>query len=216
MFVSKERPILVPQSEHQRLAGILARHWGNAEFVLPSINKGSFELGVATHDRAFGHLDTAMIGKISEDEKAKQVDVWIKTAYENLEAELVVLLHVRRLMNELRFENLYNKLDARIQDIVSSSGIDLSEYEKADTITNFCDLIAFDFCFESVTKNCVSLYKDKDTKIDIMYSLSSGKVFLDKWPFDVSKIEGYILGYKQEGYPSDLQPVLIDFEIIQG
>ena len=149
MFISKERKIVVPQSEHQRLAGILAMHWGNKEFTLPPINRDSFDLGVATHDRAFGDLDTAALGQISEAERVAQVNEWLSTSYKDPEAELIVLLHVRRLINTPERQTLYQKLDARIQEIVSTSDLDLTAYEQADTVTDFCDLIAFDFSFES-------------------------------------------------------------------
>ena len=216
MFISKERPLVVPQSEHQRLAGILAKHWGNETFSLPPINRDSFVLGVATHDRAFGQLDTAALGQISEEDRVVQVDEWLNTPYTDPEAELVVLLHVRRLMDTLERQTLYQKLDTRIQAIATDNNLDLALYEQADTITDFCDLIAFDFSFESDTSRTVSVYQDQETKTDITYNLSQGKVTLDKWPFNVSKIEGYILGYQQDGYPENLQPVVLDFEITQG
>lgn len=213
MFISRERAALVPQSEHQRIAGILAKHWGNETFSLPPINRDSFILGVATHDRAFGHLDTAALGQISEEDRVVQVDEWLNTAYEDPEAELIVLLHVRRLMNTPERQALYRKLDTRIQQIVSDRDLGLTLYDQADTITDFCDLIAFDFSFESDISRTVSVYQDPDTKTDITYKLSKGKVTLDKWPFNVPKIEGYILGYQQDGYPENLQPVILDFEV---
>ncbi len=216
MFISKERPIVVPQSEHQRIAGILAKHWGNETFSLPSINRDSFVLGVATHDRAFGQLDTAALGQISEEDRVVQVDEWLNTAYEDPETELIVLLHVRRLMDTPERQTLYKKLDARIQTIVKDHNFDLTLYVQADTITDFCDLIAFDFSFESGTSRTVSVYQDPKTITDITYKLSQGKVTLDKWPFSVPKIEGYILGYQQDGYPENLQPVVLDFEVTQG
>lgn len=213
MFVSKERNIVVPQSEHQRLVGELARNWGNQDFSLPPVNRSSFELGVATHDRAFGHLDTMKVGQMSVEDRVTQVDTWINTAYSDLEAELTVLLHVRRLMNTPELQDLYLKLNDRVQEIVKNKDLDLAAYEQADTITNFCDLIAFDFSFESSLERNVTVYQKEHTMADITYKLSGGTVVLDTWPFSVPKIEGYILGYKQDDYPRNLQPILLNYEI---
>jgi len=214
MFISKERKVVIPQSEHQRLAGILAMHWGNHEFTLPTINRNSFNLGVATHDRAFGCLDTAALGQISEEDRVVQVDQWLDTSYSDVAAELVILLHVRRLMNTPELQTLYQKLDARIQEIISTSDLDLTVYEQADTVTDFCDLIAFDFSFESDASRTVTVYQNQSTTTDITYKLSDGKITVDNWPFNVPKIEGYILGYQQAGYPENLQPIILSFEIV--
>jgi hypothetical protein len=213
MFVSKERNIVVPQSEHQRLAGVLARNWGNQDFSLPSVPKDSFELGVATHDRAFGYLDTMIVGQMSNEDRAIQVDIWLNTTYSDLKAELTVLLHVRRLMNTPERQDLYRKLDCRIQEIVRNENLDLVAYEQADTITNFCDLIAFDFSFESSVEQTVAVYQRENTMIDITYKLEGGKVVMDNWPFCVPKIEGYMLGYKRDEYPRNLQPIMLNYEI---
>ena len=37
MFISKQRPIAIPQWEHQKLAGTLALLWGNADFERPPV-----------------------------------------------------------------------------------------------------------------------------------------------------------------------------------
>ena len=216
MFVSQERAIVIPQSEHQRLAGALAQNWGNEDFSLPPISRTSFELGVATHDRAFGDLDTAAIGQISETDRVAQVDKWLNTAYVDQEAELVVLLHVRRLMNLPELKFLYKRVDERIQAIAAREGFDLAIFDQVDTVTDFCDLIAFDFSFESATQRTCTVYQNDDKTADITYKLHNGKIELDVWPFGVQSISGYILGYQRVGYPEELQPVTLNFEIFQG
>jgi hypothetical protein len=203
----------VSQSEHQRLAGILAYHWGNEEYALPNINREAFLLGVATHDRAFGMLDTLAVGNISELQRVEQVDRWITEPYENPEAELVVLLHVRRLMNSPELHELCEKLDSRIAELVMTHNLNLTAYEQADTITDLCDLIAFDFSFEAEISRTHTIYQDSAINTEITYKLSEGRITIDKWPFNVPKIEGYILGYEQDGYPENLQPVLLNFEL---
>ncbi len=58
MFKSKQRPLAIPQSEHQKLAGTLALIWGNDDFERPVVPFKSFLAGVGLHDRAYGPLDT--------------------------------------------------------------------------------------------------------------------------------------------------------------
>jgi len=60
------------------------------------------------------------------------------------------------------------------------------------------------------------VYQSEDKTADITYRLHEGKIELDTWPFSVQKINGYILGYQQAGYPEELQPVMLNFEILQG
>jgi len=213
MFISKTRPIVVPQLEHQRLAGILAYHWGNATFRLPDVDREAFLLGIATHDHVFCALDTLAIGDISQEQRSEQVNQWIASSYENKEAELVVFLHVRRLMQELQIPSLYERLNDRVQDLITTHSLNLVAYEQADTITDLCDLIAFDFSFEADISRTRTVYQDSSSNAEITYKLSKGKIILDKWPFNVPKIEGYILGYEQNGYPENLQPVLLNYEL---
>ena len=68
MFISKQRPITIPQWEHQKPAGTLALLWGNAELERPPVAFDSFLAGIGLHDRAYRPLDNLPIGAISEDE----------------------------------------------------------------------------------------------------------------------------------------------------
>ena len=60
MFLSKQRPIAIPQWEHQKLAGTLALLWGNTEFERPPVPFESFLIGIGLHDRAYGPLDNLL------------------------------------------------------------------------------------------------------------------------------------------------------------
>ena len=68
MFKSKQRSIVIPQWEHQKLAGTLALLWGNAEFERPPVPFESFLIGIGLHDRAYGPLDNLPIGGIPEED----------------------------------------------------------------------------------------------------------------------------------------------------
>ncbi len=69
MFKSTQRPIVIPQSEHLKLAGALAQLWGNAEFELPPLPQLSVVTGIALHDRAFGYLDDLPVGTEVDDDR---------------------------------------------------------------------------------------------------------------------------------------------------
>jgi len=51
MFKSRKRSITIPQSEHARLSGFIARFWGNEQVDPPPVGKEAFTLGVTLHDR---------------------------------------------------------------------------------------------------------------------------------------------------------------------
>ena len=68
MFKSRSRPIVIPQSEHLRLVGTLARLWGNDDFDLPPVERNSMIAGMALHDRGYSQLDNSAIGEMSEEE----------------------------------------------------------------------------------------------------------------------------------------------------
>jgi predicted transposase YbfD/YdcC len=61
MFISKQRPIVVPQWEHQKLAGTLALLWGNAAFERPPLPCESFLVGVGLHDRTYWTLTDSTV-----------------------------------------------------------------------------------------------------------------------------------------------------------
>ena len=42
MFISKKDQVIIPQSEHARLAAIIASLWGNKELQKPNLPEQSF------------------------------------------------------------------------------------------------------------------------------------------------------------------------------
>ena len=63
MFKSKLRPIITPQAEHGKQAGLLASLWGNETFDKPPVDFSAFVNGVVLHDWAYGLLDTRRVPK---------------------------------------------------------------------------------------------------------------------------------------------------------
>ena len=86
MFKSKKRAITIPQSEHARLAGYLAYHWGNADVAPPPLDRVAFASGVTNHDRGYGHLDSMAIGEVDD---AIWNRCWLNTkSYRRLSVQL--------------------------------------------------------------------------------------------------------------------------------
>ncbi|MEM7520684.1 MAG: DUF3891 family protein [Pseudomonadota bacterium] len=216
MFISTKRAVVVPQSEHLRMCGTLAYRWGNDAFALPDMDREAFVLAIATHDRAFAPFDTDEIGNIANDAREAQVRNWIESAYSDPHAELMVLSHLRRLMSYGDTPLLAERVAARFREVVQDNKIDLALIAQADSITAFCDVLSFDFCRETDRARSITVFAGANKKTKITYRIEGGSIAVSPWPFSTSRIEDYILGYAQEGYPSDLQPVLMEYTICQG
>lgn len=206
MFRSRLRPVIIPQEEHQRFAGVLAEHWGNDVFHLPAVDPAAFGTGVSTHDRAFGALDILPIGEISEDMRAQQVQTWIETAHPDPQVELVVLHHVRRLFTYRHDAGHVARLTARIKDVADQAGLDLLPFEQADTITALCDGIAFDVAFESPTTRHCQVYQAPERSAEIDITFANGTVTVAPWPFRIAEITIPLTAYGDETYPTILSP----------
>jgi hypothetical protein len=218
MFKSKHRAIVIPQSEHGRLAGILAHLWGNEQFELPAVSGLSFIKGIGLHDRGYGFLDTFAIGETPEPE-------WLKVTYKGfyLEfsdqvADLIVKLHLKRLVRSNHFakgQSLVAEMEEAIRNQVRSNGFSQEEFERVDRITNFCDSVSFDFCFEQATQDNKRVFPSNtaDTESTLHYELHSPMIWIDPWPFSVPSFSSYLIGYQLESYPIKLEPVIVPFAI---
>ena len=98
MFESKERAIVIPQSEHGRLAGLLAWLWGNSHFDLPPVNRMSFVEGISLHDRGYGMLDNSAIGSAPEQEWLMLTRKGFNLQFQDAVADLITRFHLRRLV----------------------------------------------------------------------------------------------------------------------
>lgn len=221
MFISKQRPIVIPQWEHQRLAGTLALLWGNAVFARPPIPRDSFLLGVGLHDRAYGPLDNLPIGGIPEAEWLALTQAGFATTWADPAADLIVKLHLQRLTS-------YSSAPARqaaaagmaeqVAQHARKHGLDVATFGRIDRITNLCDRIAFDFCFESPVTGEVSIFPryDADAEVVVSYRIDGSTISVRPWPFGVEVATGYLIGYQQAGYPAVLEPVLLPYIVQQS
>lgn len=219
MFKSKIRPIIIPQYEHGRLAGALASIWGSSHFDRPAIDFASFVRGVTFHDWGYGLIDTYPLGETVEADWLKVTRRGASHDFADPVAGIVAKLHLRRLTTYMASPEraaLVALIDEKIAGELAQTAYTLEQFKWADRITNFCDSVAFDFCFEEPTEGTVSVYVEQDSTQEtaVNFTLkSNGEIQVDPWPFSVSSYTGFITGYRREGYPDHLQPVVINFRV---
>jgi hypothetical protein len=219
MFTSKQRPIVIPQWEHQKLAGTLALLWGNADFERPSVPFESFLTGVGLHDRAYGPLDNLPIGGIPEEEWLALTRSGFEITWADPIADLITKKHLKRLAsygNAPARQALTAEMAQAIQTQMQRHGLDTATFERIDRITHLCDSIAFDFCFEAPAEGEVRIFpkNDRDEEIRVGYRIADGVIQVDPWPFGVESHSGYLVGYQLEEYPIVLEPVLVAYQLM--
>lgn len=221
MFKSKQRPIAISQWEHQKLAGTLALLWGNADFERPAVPFESFVTGVGLHDRAYGPFDNLPIGEVPEQEWLSLTRAGFDMAWSDPTADLIAKMHLKRLASygdAPARQALAAEMAQAIDEYVRRHGLDMATFERLDRITNLCDRIAFDFCFEAPAEGEVRIFPSNasSAEVQVHYRIAEGRVEVEPWPFAVSSHSGYLVGYQLDGYPSVLEPVVVPYRIAHG
>ena len=209
MFASRRRDLVFPQSEHARLAGLVARAWGNDAFPPPPLPFDSFVAGVALHDRGYGEFDNDPIGGVMAPER------WVEIQLRGAEprgddpvVDLVTVLHIHRLMtppeNDVQ-ANARERVGALIPGLLDAAGVTQAQALDADRITAICDRIAFELPWEEPTSGELN---------GVRYEIDGlGGVVLDPWPLSVSELVGFVYAYRAEGYPERRAPVVVPFDV---
>jgi hypothetical protein len=218
MFKSKVRSVVVPQSEHGRLAGLLAFHWGNAQYDPPAVPQLAFVEGIALHDRGYGFLDNLPIGEAAEEDWLQVVRSGFAMPSSDPVASLVTRFHLRRLVaaqSTPRRRDLAREMAEAIDRQMAESGLDEHLFARIDSITDFCDSISFDFCFERPTRGEVLVYPRNSSPepVPLQYELRDGEITMAPWPLSVEAFSGYLVGYLAQGYPDLLSPVLLPYRV---
>lgn len=219
MFRSKSREVIVPQSEHARLAGALALHWGNTLAGAPELPRRSFLTGVIFHDRGFGYLDTVSIGEAPDEdwlpvERRGALEI---TAHDPI-ADIVVCRHIRRLVSmraTAARAALSSEIDLRIASLMNDCRLPAECFDSADRITAACDLVAFDFSFEAPRERTVvvpSARPGEDLTVTVSVD-GNGGISLRPWPLSIPSLDGYIIGYEADGYPDRLSAVTMPYTL---
>jgi hypothetical protein len=216
MFKSRVRPVVVPQSEHSRLAGSLAFYWGNAQFDPPAVPHLVFVEGVALHDRGYGFLDNLPIGEASEEDWLTVVRAGFAMPFSNPVASLITRFHLRRLVagqSTPRRRDLLRDMEEALARQIAESGLEESLFARIDRITDFCDSVSFAFCFERPSRGEVQVYPRNNSpeQISLQYEVRDGEIRITPWPLSVDALDGYLVGYLLQGYPDRLTPVMLPY-----
>ena len=208
MFASRRRSIVFPQAEHARFSGALAFAWAER----PRLPFAAFVRGVADHDRGYGERDCDPIGGVIGSER--WVDVQRRgftPRGEDAVVDLVVALHVRRLLSSQEDEHeraAYAEVDQLLPSLLDTAGVTSQDAEAADEITNVCDVISFEFCFESPSERDVRGYH---VALD-----GNGAIDVAPWPFELPRLLGLVTAFTARGYPDQLVPVVVPYEARPG
>jgi hypothetical protein len=219
MFKSQVRDIIFPQYEHGRLAGTAARAWGNSAFDRPALDFEAFIAGVTLHDWGYGVIDNLPIGAAPEDEWLEVIRKNVEKRYAHPITDIIVKLHLRRLLSmnaSPARETLISDIDNRIDGRLEEGDTPLAEYQRADKITQFCDMLSFSFCFETPGQRTYEVFprQDSEKKTDITFEIRPcGEVIVNPWPFSVPSISGVTYAFDARGYPEVLNPLVVPFKI---
>jgi hypothetical protein len=221
MFKSKLRPIVIPQSEHQRLAGALALLWGNSFFERPQLPFTSLIAGIGLHDRAYGELDPFPIGELPEDEWLKLTRHGFYMPWSDPAADLITKLHLKRLVSWVASperQALLAEMEHVIDRQVEQNALSRTEFDRIDRLTDFCDSVSFDFCFEQPGQGAVTVFPKNDSEgsLSVRYIIEAGKIQIDPWPFSVESYTGYLVGYDRNRYPNLLEPVIVPYRLAKA
>lgn len=199
MFRSRRRPVVFPQADHARFAGVLAAEWGEPPAGLPF---APFVRGVAEHDRGYGEHDVADIEGVDDATWIAIQRRGFAPRGEDAVVDLVAALHVRRLLSR-NDPVATEEADAVIESLLPLAGVTREQADVADAVTNVCDVISFEFCFEAPSEREV---RGRQLVLD-----GEGDVTVDPWPFRLPQLTGLVTAYEAGGYPERLAPLAVPF-----
>ncbi len=205
MFRSGRRAIVFPQADHARLAAALALAWRDRP---PGLPFESFVRGVADHDRGYGEHDDDEIGAVASERWVGIQRRSFTPRGEDPVVDLIAALHVRRLLSSQDDDHeraAHAEVDALIPSLLAGAGVTAAQADAADRVTNVCDRVAFEFCFEEPAEGDVR---------GVAYAVDGlGGITLDPWPLAVDRLVGLVPAYAAEGYPERLVPFTVPFEV---
>ena len=124
VFRSRRREVVFPQLEHARFAAAIAGAWSDA-FAPIRLPRERFVLGVAEHDRGYGEHDADEIGDLPAGRWLAIQERGFAATHDDAVVDLVVGLHVRRLVSSGRDQETSSVLaamDAEVPALRSRRG----------------------------------------------------------------------------------------------
>ena len=208
--------MVFPQLEHARLSAAIALAWDEAFVPLP-LRRESFVTGVALHDRGYGEHDADEIGAVPRDRwLAIQRRSFAPTGVDPV-ADLVVAMHVRRLVSHATDDAAratLTEMDEAIPALRDAAAVSEEDAAAADGITDLCDRVSFDFCLEQPESGSTAVVGPAGATIAVRYEVDgNGAIVLDPWPLEARTVSGVLLGYAADAYPRVLDPLVTPFRI---
>jgi len=199
-----------PQAEHARFAAAIAFAWNDA-FAPVRLPRERFLHGVALHDRGYGEHDADEIGQVSRERWLAIQERGFAATGEDPLVDLVVALHVRRLVSSGEDEpsrRVLDAMDEALPRLVRDAGVSPEDAAAADRITDLCDRISFDVCRETPDAGGVEVLRADGSPVRVSYTLDGqGTIVLDPWPLEPPALAGKVLGYAAGAYRDVLEPV---------
>ena len=216
MFKSKRRPIVTPQSEHLKLVGTLAMLWGNDDFDSPPVDRASMIAGMGLHDRGYRYLDNHPIGGMDDSEWFEIARRGFYMPCSDVVADTITKYHVRRLAegsDSAERKALAAEFSAALDEQLKKHNLSKKLFDRVDHITDLCDRLSLRLCFDVPASGEVSIFprNEEEKQVTIKYHVEDGLISANPWPFSVDTYEGYIVAYKSDGYPEQLDPVILPF-----
>lgn len=211
MFRSTRRPVVFSQAEHARFSARLAGGWGNQAFERPPLAFDAFVRGVELHDRGYGELDADGIGEVPRERWLEIQRLGFEPAGDDPVVDLVVALHVHRLVSRSPGgAEVGRELEAALPELRAAAGVGEAEARAADAITDLCDRVSFDVCFEEESRWSLPVPPRTGAEpVEIAFAYDgTAAVTLDPWPLGPPSLNPALLGYRAEGYPARLEPVI--------
>ena len=218
MFKSKSRPIITPQSEHLKLVGTLAMLWGNDGFDVPPIEQTSMIMGMGLHDRGYGYLDNSPVGGMRDEEWEVIARRGFDMECSDIVADTIVKYHFRRLASygktEIR-QTLHADFTRGIDEQLQKHNLSRTLFERIDRITDLLDSLSFELCFDVPAHGAIAIFprNNEDLETTLEYQVKDGEINVSPWPFSVDEHRGYLIAYRQEGYPERLDPFILPYHL---
>jgi hypothetical protein len=208
--------VVFPQREHARLSAALADAWSDA-YAPVRLPRERFVRGVAEHDRGYDEHDDDEIGQVSRDRWLAIQERGFAPTGEDAVVDLVVAMHVRRLVSggsDDGARGVLRAMDDALPALVHEAGVSADAAAAADRITNLCDRISFDFCLEEPDTGAVDVLAADGTPVRVAYAVDGrGTIALDPWPLDRPALGGTVLAYAAAGYPEVREEVPTPFVV---